>query len=356
MDRDFGARVKWDIPLIEGYQHEFLPIKREPTHFSFRDIDNPAVTSALDQFQPDVVKVDGYAYRTNWRVADWTRRRKRSLVISSDSNIQSPRPWWKHLLKSVVVRRFYSFVDGALCIGENNRAYHKMWGVPDERLFPCPLPVDRTRMLEAVPDRAQARAKLRERYQIPRDAFVVNLCAKYAAWKRPMDLIAAAHAAAKNGYPVWALLVGDGPERRAMETFCRDHGVKNVTLTGFVNQTEIPHHYAASDAVALTSVREAYGLVVQEGACFGLPAIVSDLVGCVGPNDTARPDVNALVYPWGDRGLLQKALERLCNDRELYARMSAASERISKTCDTTVSAQRLAEAAWKLLEIGPRLG
>ena len=51
---------------------------------------------------------------------------------------------WKRLLKAVVVRKFYSRVDGALFVGDNNRAYHLHYGLPDERLFPGAYPIGRS--------------------------------------------------------------------------------------------------------------------------------------------------------------------------------------------------------------------
>src|SRR5688572_30177452 len=75
-DPGFGAAVQWDVPLLEGYPHEFLPIARRPKRLRPWEVDNPEVGSALDRFAPDVVKVHGYAHRTHWRVSNWTRQRR----------------------------------------------------------------------------------------------------------------------------------------------------------------------------------------------------------------------------------------------------------------------------------------
>src|SRR5215813_4301465 len=63
-DPEFQIDVKWDIPLLEGYEHEFLPVKRRPERLSFWEVDNPTVGAVLDRFTPDVVQVFGYARRT----------------------------------------------------------------------------------------------------------------------------------------------------------------------------------------------------------------------------------------------------------------------------------------------------
>src|SRR5258708_711195 len=354
IDPGFNIEVIWDIPLLEGYAHEFLPVARRPQHMSCWETDNPMVGDALDRFQPDVVTVFAYAYRTNWRAAFWSHRNRRPLLLSSDSNVRLAPAWWKRAIKDIIVRRFYSYVDGAFCVGENNRLYHSRYGIPSDRLFPGVFPIERRRLLQAVPDRAATRAALRRSLGIPPDAFVVLFCGKYIERKRPMDVIVAAHSLARKGVPVWALLVGEGEERRTLEAFCEREQVTNAVLTGFVNQSTIPSYYAASDVIAVTSSFEAYGLVASEASVFGLPILVSDRVGCVGSQDTAQPGRNAIVFPSGDTQQLSQAIELLYNDRSLYANMSSNSTRISESQDELVATERIVSAVGRLHDMGPR--
>ncbi|HJS99877.1 MAG TPA: glycosyltransferase family 4 protein, partial [Terriglobales bacterium] len=352
VDPGFKVEMSWDIPLLEGYAHEFLPLARPIQRLGFREVDNPGVGVALDRFQPDVVTVFGYAYRTNWRVAFWARRHHRPLLLYSDSNLLVTPSWWKRVLKGVVVKGFYRYVDGALFIGENNRAYHALYGVPDDRLFPGVYPIERRRLLQAVPDRVASRDDLRRVLGIPADAFVVLFCGKYIERKRPMDVLVAVNSLVRKRLPVWALLVGEGEQRPAMQAFCQQEGFKNVTLTGFVNQSAIPSYYAASDVIAVTSSFEAYGLVATEAAVFGLPIVVSDRVGCIGPRDTAQPGQNAIVFPCGDTEQLAQAIETLYSHRNLYESMSAHSIRVSESQDELAAARQAASAARHLGALG----
>jgi len=354
VDPGFNMKMAWDIPLLEGYAHEFLPIARRPQRMSFWEMDNPAVNAALDRFQPDVVTVYGYAYRTNWRVAFWTHRNRRPLLMYSDSNARLSPAWWKRGIKDIFVRRFYRYIDGALFIGENNRLYHARYEIPPDRLFPGVYPIERRRLIQAVPDRGATRAALRRALGIPQDAFVVLFCGKYIERKRPMDVIVAAHSLARKGLPVWALLVGEGEERRSLEAFCEREQVKNAVFTGFVNQSAIPAYYATSDVIAVTSSFEAYGLVASEAAVFGLPIVVSDRVGCIGARDTAQPGRNAIVFSCGDTQRLCDAIELLCNDRDLYTTMSSNSTRISESQDELVATHRITSAVSRLHDMGPR--
>jgi glycosyltransferase involved in cell wall biosynthesis len=190
---------------------------------------------------------------------------------------------------------------------------------------------------------------VRAAHGIPAGAFVAILAAKYAPHKRPLDLVAAASAAARAGHDVWALLVGEGPERDAIDAYCRREGIANAVMVGFVNQSAIGQYYAAADALVLPSSYEPYGLAVSEGASFGLPVVASDRVGCVGPEGVARPGVNAIVYPCGDRDRLRAALERLYRDPEERGRMSAASTELSREQDVRVAASAYARVVERLV-------
>ena len=353
-DRGFQAPVQWEIPLLDGYDHEFLPSAKNVSSQGFFQVDNPDVVAALDGFSPDVVNVFGWGYRSNWRVASWAHRHRVPLLIYCDSNVKAAVKWWKRPLKRVVVSRFYGYVDGAFCVGDNNREFHRSFGVPEERLFNGALPIDRRRLLESVPDKKAARSEVRRQYGIPMDAFVVMFCGKYSARKSPLDLVAAAGAAFKAGKSVWALMVGEGEQRANIEHLCAAEGFKNIALTGFVNQSGIGRLFAAADALAVTSLFDPHPLVVTEAASFGLPVIASDLIGCIGPTDTAQPNVNALVYPWGDRDRLKAAIEMLAADKCMYQKFSANSIRISESQDASVVAAQLADAAQQLHRLGPK--
>ena len=69
-------------------------------------------------------------------------------------------------------------------------------------------------------------------------------------------------------------------------------------FTGFVNQSELPALYAASDVFVLPSENEPWGLAVNEAMCASLPVVVSREVGCA--PDLVRDGVNGYTPAAGD--------------------------------------------------------
>lgn len=344
-DPEFGISVKWDMPLLEGYDHLFLPIRKRPAKLDFWQVDNPAVTNVLENYRPDVIQLFGYAHRTNWRALLWAHRAGVPVLLFSDSSGRATTGLLKRRAKEVVVRQFYSRIDGALAVGDNNREYHRHYGLPNERIFPGCLPVDVQWLYDQVPDCAEIRQQLRERFSVAAEEFILLFCGKFSARKRPLDLIRALKRFGSLKQRVHALFVGEGTERATLE---REAGMdlgSTIHLAGFANQTEIPRYYAGADALVVTSAADPHPLVVTEAAAFGLPAIVSDAIGCIGPTDTAQPGVNVMTFPCGDVAALANCIAKLTSDQTLWRKMSAAAREIAKTQDVVVAAAQLESAA-----------
>ena len=91
-----------------------------------------------------------------------------------------------------------------------------------------------------------------------------------------------------------------------------------MVFTDFINQSELPAVYAASDVFVLPSEHEPWGLAVNEAMCASLPVVVSREVGCVA--DLVRDGVNGYTPAAGDIEGLARALQRLLEDEGLRRR------------------------------------
>jgi glycosyltransferase involved in cell wall biosynthesis len=353
-DRDFETEVKWDIPLLEGYDWEILDSRKAIKSHTFWAMDNPNVGDALQRFDPEVVEIHGYAHRTNWRVVRWCNRNRVPVMLYSDSNATAKRALWKRAAKVLVVKHFYRHLDGALFSGDNNRRYHQHYGIPRKRIFAGTMPIDRERLVASVGDPSKTRHEIRKQWAIPEDAFVVAYAGKLIPRKCPLHLLEAIYRCAQKGLAVWGVLIGEGEERTAIEAFIAKHRINNVAMVGFVNQASIGQYYAASDVVTLMSRYEPKGLTVPEAGCLGCPAILSDRIGCIGPSDSARSGENALVYPWSDIDALTNCIVRLYRDKALYRSMSEAARTIANSQDVALAAVQLKEAAIQLKKMGCR--
>jgi glycosyltransferase involved in cell wall biosynthesis len=171
------------------------------------------------------------------------------------------------------------------------------------------------------------RETIRASWGAIKDDLVILFCAKLQPWKRPHDLLQAfADARLKNALLVFA---GEGPLRGSLESKAAELQVADrVRFLGFVNQTELPAIYTASDVMALPSVYDAFGVVVNEAMLCGCPVIASDRVGAA--RDLIVHGRTGFVYPCGDVQALAEILRRCGREESMLVDLKkAARARIS---------------------------
>lgn len=344
-DPGFGTAVQWDVPLLEGYDYEFLPIARRPESLSFQEVDNPAVGRYLDAYQPDAVWVHGYCHRTSWRVIRWARNRAKVLFFG-DSELLAPRPWLTRLVKRLILPRLYRQCDAFITIGDNNEAYYRHYGVSGDRFFRGSFPVDIQRFQDAVVSMTDAdRCQVRGQFGLAPDAFVVLFVGKLIPIKRPLDLVSAMFQLVQEVPRAQALIIGSGEQEKVVRHAIRERGMEqHVKLSGFVNQAVIPRVLRGGDVLAMCSDKDPHPLAVTEAMAVGNAIVASDRIGCVGPTDAARPGENTLVYPCGDVSALAGCLARLAGSPVELASMQQASRQLAATQDTTVAADAVERA------------
>jgi teichuronic acid biosynthesis glycosyltransferase TuaC len=90
------------------------------------------------------------------------------------------------------------------------------------------------------------------------------------------------------------VIVGDGPERAAIETLARERGVADrVRLFGRVPQHRLPEIYGAADLLVLVSTSEGWPNVLLESMACGTPVVVSDIDGIA--DIVAAPEAGRII-------------------------------------------------------------
>jgi glycogen(starch) synthase len=153
------------------------------------------------------------------------------------------------------------------------------------------------------------------------------------------------------------LLVGEGPEREALEREAERIGVGDrVRFLGFFAHDRLPAAMAHADLLVLPSVYEELGTVLLEAMWAGLPIVASRTGGIP---DVIEDGSNGLLVPPGDPEALARAIDRLFADRALAHRLSAEARKRGKDFDWEVLAGRVLEVyrgitAGRLAPVGPK--
>ena len=401
-DKKFGKAVKWDVDLLEGYDHEFVPnVSARPGTDWFGGLNNPELLQRVKAFAPDAVLQFGYNYKSlvNFDLR-WNTKRA-PLLFRGDSHLLAEdsergkgqeamgtrlKRWMREIGLRLLFRRFACF----LAVGKANADYFRAHGVPESKIVRCPHVVDNeffrrepedTRGLkdeetaersetgrqgdqqdeETKRPRALKGRGLRAELGIPEDELVFLFVGKLEEKKQPLLLLEAFLAA---DLPKATLLfVGSGDlesalKERAFESSqssvvsrqsnpaedCKLNTANsrgNVVFLEFQNQSAMPDVYRTGSVLVLPSKGryETWGLAVNEAACCGLPAIVSSHVGC--GSDLIEDGATGWIFEAGSVAALRRALETAAASRD---RLVAMGEALKQRVTREYSYQKATEA------------
>lgn len=160
---------------------------------------------------------------------------------------------------------------------------------------------------------AGGRASLRRELGFDLGTTVIGFAGSLKPW-HGVELLVEAIATADSSCDLGLLVVGDGPQREAVEERVRSVPSSiQVALTGAVPATEVPSYLAAMDvAVAPYLPSDAFyfsPLKVAEAMAAGLPVVASDFP----PVRELLGSTGVLVRP-GDIGALSGAIGRVAGD------------------------------------------
>ena len=342
-DKGFGKNIKWDIPLLNGYNFEFLKnhSRSKGLNNDFFDAVNWSIIKVLQNNRNNIIIINGWSYLTDWLLLILAK------FFGNKVWMRSEMPWNQELLKNNSFKKnikyflfkhiiFKLLIDKFLYIGSQNKKYYTMHDVDDTRLIFTPYAVDNQFFQSKKINKNIAR----QQWGINPDYIVVLFSGKLIDKKRPLDLLIAFHQL--NDANTLLFYMGDGPLRGELEEYIAKHQIKNVIISGFINQSEIGTIYSMADIFVMCSgVGETWGLSVNEAMNFSLPIVISST--CGSSFDLVEHGKNGFVYNEGDINALKMKLKYLIeNPNERKSMGQESKYKISKfshqvTCDNIMN-------------------
>ena len=166
--------------------------------------------------------------------------------------------------------------DTVVTLGEAMRAEVAGRGIDPAKIFTVPNGVDEA-FLEPLPDASGLRAELGIGPGTP----VIGLTSSFYGYEGIDTLIDAAALLRDRGTEATLLLVGDGPERGALERRAAEHGIAAV-FTGRVPMSSVREYHAVLDVFAVPRRADRVCQLVTplkpiEAMAGGIPVIASDV-------------------------------------------------------------------------------
>jgi glycosyltransferase involved in cell wall biosynthesis len=273
-DIEFGRTIKWDLPLLEGYNYNFISNggnrKRD-----FWNVNNKSIIKDVEEFKPDFILVYGWNYLSHLRVMFYFSN-KVKILFRGDSNLLNEKFGIKSTFKKYFLKWVFSKIDHAFAVGSYSRDYFLNYGLTDREVKIVPHAIENERFVVHFGNDHQKADSLRLGLGINKTDKVLLYCGKLVKRKNVELLIRAFKISQVRNLHL--LIVGEGDKLNVALKIANNDS--KIHFIPFQNQSEIPLLYYICDAVCLPSTIETWGLVVNEGFAAGRPAIVSSKVGC----------------------------------------------------------------------------
>ena len=216
-------------------------------------------------------------------------------------------------------------------------------GVRENKIVVRHLGIDTNRF---KPD-PNAGVLLRKKYGIAPDELILSTVQYLRPIKNPQTIVEACGVLAKRNVRAHLFVAGDGEMLEELQALSRELGIEDRThWLGLVpDPTSL---LQASDLFILSTVGEAFGLVLAESMACGVPVVGSESGGI--PEVVVNGETGLLVPPLQPE-LFADAIEQLGKDKEMWSRLSTQGiERVreqfsmEKTVNATIG---IYESLWR---------
>jgi len=327
-------QIKFPYRILPGL-HKFMWSRELPIHLNW------GLWRVLREYNPDVVITSGYDTLTYWVAFAYCKLHKKNFVLWNGTTLMSTTK--THGLVGIIKRVIIKGADAYITYGTKAAEYLEQMGARSNRIYVGVNTVDMEwyrREWYAVCKEASFAC---ERLEYPPVMLLyIGQLIERKNVKRLLEVLA------KLRDPdLGILIVGSGPQKAELEEFCRRHDVQNAYFEGFKQQPDLPRYYAIADVFVLPSIKEVWGLVVNEALATGLYVLCSNRAGAA--YDLIKEGWNgALFDPYNMEELAALIKETKENIEEVRARREAISDRACREFSIERSAETFLEAIKRL--------
>jgi glycosyltransferase involved in cell wall biosynthesis len=293
-----NVTFKPDVPfLMDGYKYKFLKnYAKDPRRGFFSRI-NPSIFKEVRREKYNAIVIHGYESLTAWLAFLSAKISNSKIIWRGESVLRGVESSssTKQKIKRFILKMLFNNCDAIMYSCSGNKEYLKFYGVEDSKLFFIPCAVNNDFFQNERKKYAHNIGDVKDELKIDHNDMIILFSARFTMRKRPLDLLKALTQIDNKNITV--IFVGDGLERKTMEDFSKEHGIKAV-FTGFKNQSEISKYYTISDIDAVISDYDPSPKSMNEAMNFGMPIIVTEVVGTA--HDLVKDNVNGYVIKVGD--------------------------------------------------------
>jgi glycosyltransferase involved in cell wall biosynthesis len=309
-DKEFNTNVKWDIPLLEGFNYVFLKNWSIFKNYEWPllRLINLGLIWRLFKLEKSVIWVHSWGQISFILAIIFAKLFGHTVCLRAETPLihEKLKNNYYLLIRKFILKIFFSAVDKFLFIGTENKLFYQFYGIKNDQLIFSPYCVNNEFFRRQFIKYIDEVDKIKLEFNIPLDKKLILTSGKLIQKKRPLDILKAFELLDSNHFLIF---LGGGSLETDLQNYIAQKQLSNVLITGFVNQSAISKYYAITDVYVMAShAGETWGLSTNEIMNFNAALVISDLVGC--NSDLVIEDKNGYVYPCGNIVDLKNSIER----------------------------------------------
>ena len=345
-EKEFSAEVKANENLLKGYKYKIVKniIGKASYQKGFFGLNSFEFYKEFWRCRYDVVIIHGWQYLNNINAILAAKMSGAEIILRSENplNQEFNKPLWKKILKRLIFPFMFKFIDKFLFISTQNKDFYKYFGANEKQLFFSPYSVDNKWHRSYEIRNKSSREQIRKQYDIKNDDVVFLFVGKFIDKKNPKILIEAIKKLDEINCKL--ILVGAGDLGEELKQYVQKEKLTQVIFAGFQSQKNIRKFYLLADIFVLPSGDgETWGLVINESLNFGLPLIISDMVGSARDLCTEK---NGLIFKYNNLDDLCRCMKFFIREPVKRKLMSQASRELVKMYSSENTASGILDAIY----------
>ena len=223
--------------------------------------------------------------------------------VESDTQLNSELTGWREWVKRQIYPVMLSWPAVVLPGGTRQANLFRYYGVREEKIYVSHMTTDIRKLSEI---RTRTRAEFRRDVGFGTDDVVVLYVGRLESYKGVAVLLKGFEKALKKDPNLLLAVVGDGSMIGQLSAFRDRLAPGRVHIAGRESIAGVVQWMRSGDMLVLPSLREQWGMVVNEAMSCGLPVIVSDACGCV--DDLVQDNRTGSIFKCGDSDVLAQKI------------------------------------------------
>jgi glycosyltransferase involved in cell wall biosynthesis len=309
---------QWSIPQSNKYNYEILSgVTLEFLGIIYHI--NPSIILKLIKEKYDVIIIGGGTDFTTQAAFITSHLLKTPMILWSEGTSGTQSLLGKII--SPITRYITRHATACIAASTSAKDFFIANGACPEKVFIPPNTVDTEFLKKESLEYSMRKNELKRKLGVKNDKIILYV--GQLIRRKGIGYLLFGYKKLKEEYAdVGLAVVGSGPLKEELMKICQTENIKDVYFFGFVQQKELPMYYSLADLFVLPSLRETFGLVINEAMACGLPVITTKAVGA---RDLIIQRESGFIVDEANADQLYLAMREITSNEELSSKMGEKS-------------------------------